>query len=117
MRFHWSELCIPAGCLSTVRRTDAALYPAPSSRTSRHLGLIVEEVDDNTVEKAVDLELTSIHPSIQVASRKFISECHDRGLVVYVFTVNEKRDFDKLLSMGVDGIFTDYPDKFISEKI
>jgi len=77
------------------------------------LGWIVEEVDDNTVEKAVDLKLTSIHPSLQVASRKFISECHDRGLVVYVFTVNEKRDFDRLLGMGVDGVFTDYPDRFI----
>ncbi|MFK8332494.1 glycerophosphodiester phosphodiesterase [Pseudomonas sp. BJa5] len=31
---------------------------------------------------------------------------HDKGLLVHVYTVDEKVDFDKVMAAGVDGIFT-----------
>jgi glycerophosphoryl diester phosphodiesterase len=36
-----------------------------------------------------------------------------RGLAVRVWTVNERADFDCLQGAGVDGVFTDYPERFL----
>jgi len=38
-----------------------------------------------------------------------LKAAHDLGLVVNVWTVNEARDIDRMIEMGVDGIITDYP--------
>ncbi len=40
-----------------------------------------------------------------------IDDAHDRGLKVNVFTVNHKHDIDEMITLGVDGIFSDYPDR------
>ena len=40
-----------------------------------------------------------------------VEEAHDLGLVVTVWTVNEKVRMEALVDMGVDGIITDYPDR------
>ena len=39
-----------------------------------------------------------------------ISESHDLGLSVVVWTVNKPEDIARLIDMGVDGIISDRPD-------
>jgi len=77
------------------------------------LGWVVEHLDENTVKKALELELTSLHPSLSIVTSDLVSECHEKGIKIFVFTVNERSDFDRLANWAVDGIFTDYPDRFI----
>ena len=77
------------------------------------LNRLIEKVENNLFKKISNLKLTSIHLSLTAVSQEFIQECHDRGLKVYVFTVNEKEDYDRIQNMQADGIFTDYPDKFM----
>jgi glycerophosphoryl diester phosphodiesterase len=36
---------------------------------------------------------------------------HKRGRRVHVWTVNDESDMENLLKMGVDGLFTDDPQK------
>jgi len=38
-----------------------------------------------------------------------VKRAHDRGLGVYVWTVNASEDLDLVLSLGVDGVITDRP--------
>lgn len=56
----------------------------------------------------------SIHPSLNAVSREFVVEAHQRKLKVFVFTVNTKEDMAKMAEIGVDGVFSDYPDLFLN---
>ncbi|HIA01068.1 MAG TPA: glycerophosphodiester phosphodiesterase [Myxococcales bacterium] len=40
----------------------------------------------------------------------FVQMAHERGLPVYVYTVNEEEDMRALAKIGVDGIISDRPD-------
>ncbi len=48
------------------------------------------------------------HREIDGAS---LAEAHELGLVVIVWTVNDRAAMDALIDLGVDGIITDYPDR------
>jgi len=39
----------------------------------------------------------------------------DRGKKVNLFTVNDPRDFSRFSELGVDGIFTDFPQRFVKK--
>ncbi|MDR5897616.1 glycerophosphodiester phosphodiesterase [Halomonas vilamensis] len=43
----------------------------------------------------------------------FIRQAQDNGLPVHVYTVNEREEMQRLLDWGVDGIFTNYPDRLL----
>jgi glycerophosphoryl diester phosphodiesterase len=47
-------------------------------------------------------------------TRDSVSQAHDLGLRVSVWTVNEEVDMENLIELGVDGIITDYPDRMIN---
>lgn len=40
----------------------------------------------------------------------YIQDAHDRGLKVYVYTVNDIEEVQRFYYMGVDGVFSNYPD-------
>jgi glycerophosphoryl diester phosphodiesterase len=44
---------------------------------------------------------------LKVISRRFIRYCHDHGLQVHVWTVDDPAVMHDLLDLGVDGIMTD----------
>jgi glycerophosphoryl diester phosphodiesterase len=49
-------------------------------------------------------------PYFRELSRESLDIAHSLGLKVVVWTVNGEDDMKRLISMGVDGIITDYPD-------
>lgn len=61
---------------------------------------------------AKKLGASSIHPSIDFITKEYVQDAHKRGLKVYVWTVNSKDDFKRMKKLKVDGIFTNYPDRF-----
>jgi glycerophosphoryl diester phosphodiesterase len=42
-------------------------------------------------------------------NEKLIAVCHDRGIAVYVWTVDEEEEMRKFTSWGVDGIYSNRP--------
>jgi len=40
----------------------------------------------------------------------YVQRQHDRGYRIFVWTVNERDEMDRLINLGVDGIITDRPD-------
>ncbi|MED3621929.1 glycerophosphodiester phosphodiesterase family protein, partial [Bacillus thuringiensis] len=44
----------------------------------------------------------------------YVNKIKKNGLEVHPFTVNNEKDMKKLLSWGVDGMFTNYPDRLHS---
>jgi glycerophosphoryl diester phosphodiesterase len=45
------------------------------------------------------------------ADAGLIADAHARGLRVYVYTVNEPEDIARFRAQGVDGVFTDFPER------
>lgn len=44
---------------------------------------------------------------IEVVNEQFIEGAHARGVEVHVWTVNDQREMERLLDLGVDGIYSD----------
>jgi glycerophosphoryl diester phosphodiesterase len=57
----------------------------------------------------------SVHVQIDIASARFIRRAHERGLKVFVYTVNSYQEIDRLQVLGVDGIFTDFPELVVKK--
>lgn len=45
----------------------------------------------------------------KTVSEKLIAACHEQGVAVYVWTVDEEDEMRKFISWGVDGIYTNKP--------
>ena len=51
----------------------------------------------------------SLHIHVNDATPQLIEEIHRKNRQVFVYTVNQEKDIETVLHMGVDGIFTDDP--------
>ncbi|MFC1619330.1 glycerophosphodiester phosphodiesterase [Candidatus Neomarinimicrobiota bacterium] len=56
------------------------------------------------------------HPQVYLVTRKFVEKAHRHGMKVNVWTVNNRPVIDYLKSLGIDGIFTDFPELITSVK-
>ncbi len=74
--------------------------------------LLWEETKDWKVI-ADELKPQAMNLYDQTVTKELASEIKQEGYEIYVYTVNDKDDAKRLLDMGVDGIITDCPDKFI----
>ena len=52
-----------------------------------------------------------IGPARTSVDEALIDSAHAHGLVVHPYTVNEEAEMRRLIALGVDGMFTDYPDR------
>lgn len=46
---------------------------------------------------------------VRLVTRRFVERCHDAGLHVHVWTIDDANTMVDLLDLGVDGIMTDQP--------
>jgi glycerophosphoryl diester phosphodiesterase len=65
---------------------------------------------------AESLGAYSVHLSLEFIDRRFVDDAHSRGLRVFVFTVNHPEDIIKMGEIGVDGVFTNYPERVLKHK-
>jgi glycerophosphoryl diester phosphodiesterase len=82
---------------------------APEAR----LGVICDSVTpQDPFAAARDLSAASILVQRELATREFLQKAWDDGLDAYVWTVNEVREMEKFASIGVQGIISDFPERF-----
>ena len=74
------------------------------------LGLLFHEWDEQWLKKAKQLDCFSIHFNRKILTADRVKAVKDEGYVVCAYTVNRKRQANKLFKWGVDAIFSDYPD-------
>ncbi len=60
---------------------------------------------------AQNLGVTAVNPHRRYATASFVRAAHQKGLRVFPYTANLSQDIQRLCSVGVDGLFTDFPDK------
>lgn len=68
-------------------------------------------VDDSRF--AEDLGAFSVHPSLEFVDQRFVDDAHGRDLRVYVYTVNHPDDILRTHKLGVDGVFTNFPERVL----
>ena len=61
---------------------------------------------------AKDLGAYSINLSAKLVTAQAVNKAHDQGLEVWVYTVNTYDEMLELKQLGVDAVFTNYPDQF-----
>ncbi|MDE3220240.1 MAG: glycerophosphodiester phosphodiesterase, partial [Nitrospirota bacterium] len=63
------------------------------------------------VMAAQNAKATHIGFSYITVTKPLVETCHHRGLLVFVYTVNDRQDIKEVMSLGVDGIVSDFPDR------
>ena len=58
-----------------------------------------------------DLEAVGINLYLPTVTQEIVDEAHKHNLTVLVYTVNTPEDIARMRAFGVDGIFTNYPDR------
>jgi len=69
-------------------------------------------IKDNPFQAAREMNAYSLHIQREFATPHFLEEARELGLKSFVWTVNEVKEMEKFLSLGVDGIISDFPEKF-----
>ena len=88
--------------LQRVRRLDKSIP----------IGYLFERGSPGSViRRALKFGAVSVHGSTRAVSKELIGKAHAEGLKVYVYTVNEEEEMRRWISLGVDGVFTNYPDR------
>jgi len=64
------------------------------------------------VMKAKESNVDSINLTSTLATKSMVKYLHEHNLKVNVWTVNSKKKIAKFRKIGVDGIFSNFPDRF-----
>ena len=91
------------------RTLIAAKEIAPELR----LAALFEDQPDDWVEAADAAEADIVSPHFKLIDSKSVKTMHEAGLAVIPWTANSKRQWERLIKIGVDGIITDDPEPLL----
>ena len=75
------------------------------------IGVLSKGDFEEALKFAEEVKAYSIHLSLEIMNSEFLGEAHGKGFKVFVYTANEPMEVKKSQELGVDGIFSDYPDR------
>jgi glycerophosphoryl diester phosphodiesterase len=55
----------------------------------------------------------AVNPAARYVTARFVADAHRRGLRVFPYTANEPAEIARLRECGVDGVFTDFPERVL----
>src|SRR6202007_589008 len=76
-------------------------------------GLLFSDRLPEAIATAVDAGVRQLLPRTDRVTRELITEAHAHDLRVVAWTANTSEEMQKLISVGVDGIITNYPDRLV----
>lgn len=74
---------------------------------------ITDEDFQEVADYAVGIGTNYLYDGRQVVDADFIQQAQENGLPVHVYTINETDEMERLMDMGVNGLFTNYPDRLL----
>ncbi|MCL1139510.1 glycerophosphodiester phosphodiesterase [Shewanella pneumatophori] len=108
-----SELDYPAEKLLISSFNHRFLATFKQQHPDAFIAPLIEGVPLDLAAIVTQLDAYSIHLGLSFTTQEMVDDAHQRGAKVYVYTVDNLEDQDMLSRMGVDGIFTNYPDRAI----
>ncbi len=79
-------------------------------------GALMSKPGRGAAARAQQLGAWSVNLAKESVTPALVSEAHRRGLKVFAFTVNEPEDIARMAVLGVDGVFSDFPERVLSAK-
>lgn len=76
------------------------------------IGILSKANVTEAIEIGKQLNAKAIHPSIGIISRDNVKQTQEAGFKVNIWTVNDHDAIARMIDFGVNGIITDYPDRF-----
>lgn len=77
--------------------------------------MLVEATEKNSLHELITqlgFRPTIFSPEVSLVTRELIKECHQLGIKIIPWTVNDLQKINTLIQEGVEGIITDYPNLF-----
>jgi len=74
------------------------------------IGALVSGVPRRSARFAEKMGVYAVHAGLNIVNLRFVADAHRRGLKFFVYTVNTGEDLKRMQDVGVDGVFTNYPD-------
>ncbi len=75
--------------------------------------LMEAEADVDQAMRLLSFTPQVYSPYYALLNKSAVDRCHDLGMLVIPWTVNEPEEIKRVLDLGVDGIISDYPDRLI----
>jgi len=91
--------------LQKIHETDSELTLVQLVHKGHHSRAIRERLKDY---KRYAIGIAPERHSIDLT---LVQAAHDEGMVVHPFTVNDVAEMKRMVDVGVDGMFTDFPDR------
>jgi glycerophosphoryl diester phosphodiesterase len=89
---------------------DPVLARLRSLSPAARLGLLLSvRYPRGAIERARSLGAETLHPEAPLVTRELVDAAHAAGLAVLPFTVDDPGEMERLLRLGVDGLFTNFP--------
>lgn len=92
--FNWEEL-------KNMRRINMDI----------EIAVLTEENPLDAINIANDLNAVAINPNYLSLTKENVLEIRRRGFKIFTWTVNDKEQISKMRELGVDGVFTNYPER------
>ena len=77
-------------------------------------GTLFDRLVRDRWQQAEQLKAWSVNLYLDHVNRNLVDEAHQRGYKVLVYTVNDVEDIKHMAACGVDGIYSDYPDRVLN---
>lgn len=75
------------------------------------IGVLTLDIPAGFVEFVEKIGAYSVNVWVESISRELVDDARRRGIRVFVWTVDDRDDIERMRSLGVDGIFSNYPDR------
>jgi glycerophosphoryl diester phosphodiesterase len=92
--------------LRLMKITDPAVITATLFNKELH-------TDRDPLEIIMEVGSHGFNISGKRLTAEMVERCHKHGIPVAVYTVNEPSEMRRLMELGVDAVFTDYPDQML----
>lgn len=93
------------------------LYEIKRLNQDIRLGALIYGFPLDDAKCAEDLGAFSVHPALEYVDQQFVDDAHARKLKVYAYTVNHPEDIARMHRLGVDGVFTDFPERVLERYV
>lgn len=99
---------------TTIQSFDLECLKLLKRKTQIPLVFLVE----NSMSIEENLELLGFTPEVyspnfRLVTKEMVAYCHTRSMKLIPWTVNKEGDIEKMISLGVDGIISDYPNVLV----
>jgi len=75
------------------------------------IGALITGIPLGYAEFAEKLGAKSLNLCVEFVNQEFVDSAHQRGMKVFVWTVNDPEEIKRIKALGVDGIFSNFPDR------